>query len=386
MTKVLAGCRVIENGTFITGPFAGMLLADLGAEVIKIERPDGGDPFRGFSQGGYSPQFQAYNRNKQSVAVDLSDPAERDFLRDLIGTADVYLENFRPGAMTKLGLGQEALMAANPRLIYCSISGFGPDGPAAHRPAYDTVAQGLSGYLSLFIDPAQPQVVGPAVADAITGMYAAYGILGALYERHRTGRGRLVEVSMIEAMAHFAVEQFHHLAADGSAPDRIHRARFSQSFAIRCGDGKLLALHLSSPPKFWDALVKATGHATLSSDPRFLTRMDRVRNFEALQEELTLIFQSASRETWLDRLEVADVPHAPILGIGEVLEEPIVRHLDIARTMTHPSHPEAMRTIRRPVVYDRERATIPVDAPPMLDQNGPALRRIRTSPAQGGLD
>lgn len=374
MTKVLAGCRVIENGTFITGPFAGMLLADLGAEVIKIERPDGGDPFRGFNQGGYSPQFQAYNRNKQSVTVDLSDPSERDFLSELIGGADVYLENFRPGAMNKLGLGPKDLMAANSGLIYCSITGFGPDGPAAHRPAYDTVAQGFSGYLSLFIDPDQPQVVGPAVADAITGMYAAYGILGALFERHRTGRGRLVEVSMVEAMAHFAVEQFHHLGADGSAPDRIHRARFSQSFAIRCGDGKLLALHLSSPPKFWDALVAATGEAALARDSRFASRMDRVRNFEVLQDELNRIFQAAPRETWLARLEAADVPHAPILSIGEVLEEPLVRHLDIARTMSHPSHPGAMQTIRRPVTYDRERAEISVEAPPILNEHGAMLR------------
>jgi crotonobetainyl-CoA:carnitine CoA-transferase CaiB-like acyl-CoA transferase len=380
MTKVLAGCRVIENGTFITGPFAGMLLADLGAEVIKIERPDGGDPFRGFNQGGYSPQFQAYNRNKQSVAVDLSDPAERDFLREMIDTADVYLENFRPGAMDKLGLGPTALMSANPGLIYCSITGFGADGPAAHRPAYDTVAQGLSGYLSLFIDPRQPQVVGPAVADAITGMYAAYGILGALFERHRTGRGRLVEVSMVEAMAHFAVEQFHHLASDGVAPDRIHRARFSQSFAIRCGDSKLLALHLSSPPKFWEALVAAVGEPSLAEDPKFATRMDRVRNYEVLQEELNRLFQAAPRHVWLEKLEAADVPHAPILGIGEVLEEPLVRHLDIARSMTHPSQPGQMTTIRRPVTYDRARSDIPLEAPPLLDEHGALFRAALIPP------
>ena len=190
MHKVLSGIKVLEQGTFITGPAAGMFLADLGAEVIKIEQPGTGDPFRAFRGGLYSTHFQTYNRNKRSVTLNPKLPEDAAVFDELVKDADVYIQNFRPGAAERLGAGEAKLRGLNPRLVYCAISGFGQTGPAAGRPAYDTVAQAASGFLKLLVNPANPRVVGPAMADALTGFYAAYGILGALYERERHGLGR----------------------------------------------------------------------------------------------------------------------------------------------------------------------------------------------------
>src|SRR5579871_371261 len=165
--KVLDGVRVVEQAAFISGPCAAMLLGDLGADVIKVERPDGGDPFRAFHGALYSPHYQGYNRNKRSIALDLKDQGDRRVFDDLIAGADVFIENFRPGVADRLGFGAAALQARNPRLIYCSITGFGVSGPYVERPAYDTVAQAMSGYLSLTLDPERPRMTGPAVADTL---------------------------------------------------------------------------------------------------------------------------------------------------------------------------------------------------------------------------
>ena len=226
MGGVLNGIRVLEQGTFITGPCAGMMLADLGADVIKVESPDG-DPYRSYQGDHYSPHFQAYNRNKRSLALDLKQPEERGLFEGLVREADVFIQNFRPGTAARLGAGSERLTAINPRLIYTSISGFGASGPYVERPSYDSVAQALSGFLSVVVDSSRPRFLGPALADAITGIYAAYGVLGALVQRGRSGQGALVEVSMLEAMAHFAVEPFAAYFALDQAPTSSDRPRLA---------------------------------------------------------------------------------------------------------------------------------------------------------------
>ena len=233
--EVLRGIRIVEQGTFITGPCAGMMLADLGADVIKIESPEG-DPYRSYQSGLYSPHFQAYNRIKRSIVCDLKKPADRELFDGLIAAADVYLQNFRPGTAERLGAGPDRLRAINPRLIYGSISGFGSSGPYAERPSYDSVAQALSGFLSVVVDPERPRFLGPALADAITGIYAAYGILGALLERSQTGKGKLVEIAMLEAMAHFAVEPFAAFFALGVTPKSTDRPRLAQAYILRTAD------------------------------------------------------------------------------------------------------------------------------------------------------
>ena len=272
MIDTLAGIRVVEQGTFITGPCAGMMLADLGADVIKIESPEG-DPYRAYQGGQYSPHFQAYNRNKRSLALDLKNAQDHALFERMVREADVFIQNFRPGTAERLGVGVERLHEINPRLVYCSISGFGSSGPYTDRPSYDSVAQALSGFLSVVVDYQRPQFLGPALADAITGLYAAYGILGALVERGRTSRGRLVEVSMLEAMAHFAVEPFAAYFALGETPTSADRPRLAQAYILHTADQRLIAIHLSSLEKFWTGLVAALEAPELASDPRFNTRL-----------------------------------------------------------------------------------------------------------------
>ena len=197
MQPTLAGIRVVEQGTFITGPCAGMMLADLGADVIKVESPEG-DPYRSYQGGQYSPHFQAYNRNKRSVALDMKRGGDGELFRSLIRGADVYIQNFRPGTAERLGAGVAELLEINPRLVYCSISGFGSSGPYAERPSYDSVAQALSGFLSVVVDYRRPQFLGPALADAITGLYASQGILGALVQRGASARGCHVDAASVD--------------------------------------------------------------------------------------------------------------------------------------------------------------------------------------------
>ena len=232
MAKILGNIRVVELGTYITGPAAGMHLADLGADVIKVERPGTGDPFRAFKGGLYSPHYQTYNRNKRSIALDTKLPADLEIFHDLIASADVFIQNFRPGVAEKLGAGEDELRRINPRLIYCAISGFGPSGPSRDRPAYDTVAQAASGYLRLLTPPTNPRVIGPAIADAVTGQYAALGILAALLERGETGKGRRIDISMLEAMTHFNLDSFTHYFSVGEVMGPLSRPVVSQSYTF----------------------------------------------------------------------------------------------------------------------------------------------------------
>ena len=328
MSKVLEGVKVIEQGTFITGPAAGMLLGDLGADVIKVEQPVTGDPFRAFRGGLYSPHYQTYNRNKRSIELDTKDDADRVVFDALIEDADVYIQNFRPGVAEKLGVGEARLRALNPRLVYCSISGFGATGPAANRPAYDTVAQAAAGFLKLLVNPENPRVVGPAIADSLTGFYAAYGVLGALFERSRTGVGRTVEVSMLEAMAHFNLDAFTHYFQADEIMGQYSRPSVSQSYVLECADGKWIALHMSSPEKFWQGLAKSIEQPKLFDDRRFATREARIANQEALIDLLGERFKRRSRADWCARLQGEDVPHAPMYDTSEALDDPQAVHLE----------------------------------------------------------
>ena len=371
MKSVLTGIRVVEHGTFITGPCAGMMLADLGADVVKVESPTG-DPYRAYQGGQFSPHFQAYNRNKRSIALDLTGAADRRIFDDLIASADVYIQNFRPGTAERLGAGRERLHHLNPKLVYCSISGFGASGPYADRPSYDSVAQALSGFLSVVVDPDRPRFLGPALADAITGIYAAYGVLGALFERSRTGRGRLVEVSMLEAMAHFAIEPFAAFFALDRSPKSSDRPRLAQAYILRTADGGLIAIHLSSLEKFWDGLVAALTASTIGSDARFRTRQGRIDNYEALGAALDAQFSRHTLQHWIERLGANDVPFAPINRIDQVVQDPQVRHLGLC-VPVEGAH-GGKQAVRPAVQFDGERAT-QVTTAPLLDEHGADIRR-----------
>ena len=367
---VLKGVRIVEQGTFITGPCTGMMLADLGADVIKVESPDG-DPYRAYQGGNYSPHFQAYNRNKRSLALDLKQPGDRTLFDTLIREADVFIQNFRPGTADRLGAGAKRLQELNPKLVYCSISGFGADGPYVDRPSYDSVAQALSGFLSVVVDEDRPRFLGPALADAITGIYAAYGVLGALFERSRTGHGRVVEVSMLEAMAHFAVEPFAAYFALGTVPRSADRPRLAQAHILRTKDGGLIAIHLSSLEKFWTGLIAAIEAPQLATDPRFATRLARIDNYDDLGRELDRLFTQRTVEEWVVRLGKNDVPFAPINRVDAVVKDPQVQHLGI---MVPIDNPQAARQSVRPAVqFDGQRASS-VRAAPLINEHGAAIR------------
>jgi crotonobetainyl-CoA:carnitine CoA-transferase CaiB-like acyl-CoA transferase len=370
MMGTLSGIRVVEQGTFITGPCAGMMLADLGADVIKIESPEG-DPYRSYQGGQYSPHFQAYNRNKRSLALDLKQAADRELFDRLIRQADVFIQNFRPGTAERLGAGVKRLHEINPRLVYCSISGFGSSGPYTDRPSYDSVAQALSGFLSVVVDYQRPQFLGPALADAITGLYASYGILGALVERGRTNRGGLVEVSMLEAMAHFAVEPFAAYFALGETPTSVDRPRLAQAYILHTADERLIAIHLSSLEKFWTGLVAALEAPELASDPRFNTRLNRIAEYPALRLELDARFARAPLAHWIDCLQKHDVPYAPINRIDDVLKDPQVEHLGLIVPIEDPHG--AKLAVRPAVQFGGMRAGS-VRPAPLLNEHGAAIR------------
>ena len=379
MAQVLANVKVVEHGTFITGPAASMLLADLGADVLKVELPVTGDPFRAFKGELYSPHFQTYNRNKRSITLNTKDAADLARFDDLIREADVYIQNFRPGVAEQIGAGQERLQKINPRLIYCAISGFGPTGPYAGRPSYDTVAQAVSGFLGLLINPTNPRVVGPALADALTGFYAAYGVLGALHERHATGIGRKVEVSMMEAMTHFNLDAFTHLFSADEVMGPFSRPSVSQSYVMQCSDGLWLALHMSSPPKFWQGLATAMERHDIFEDPRFAARQARIENQEALMHVLAAIFKLRSRADWCARLAAEDVPHAPVYTTAEVPQDPQAQHLQLFVEAPHPVA-GTFKTVRSPVSFDGERS-LDVTAPPLLGQHNAEFARGWTARA-----
>ena len=362
----LHGLRVIEIGTMITAPLTAMILAEMGAEVIKIERPEG-DPFRSFVGGSYAPHFRAYNKGKASVTLDLRQEADRVRLRALLKGADALVENFRPGVMDRLGFS-----ADYPALVHCSITGFGTDGPYHARPAYDTVALALSGIANLKVDPENPGISGPTISDNVTGMYAAQAILAALLGRARGGPARRVEVNMLEASIAFIPDSFA-MAEEGHAVDRLTRVRASQSFAMTTADARVLVIHLSSAVKFWDALLAATEDPVLSDDERFATRQGRYENYTDLQETLKCVFRTRTLADWSARLSDNDVPFSPALRIDEVPENEQVRHLGSFTTI-EAADGLTYRAIAAPVRFDGKRPPLR-RAPPLLGQDNADFTR-----------
>ncbi len=361
---VLKDITVVECATYVTGPYATALLADLGARVIKIESPPAGDPYRYFAPGEYySPNFAHLHRNKQSLMLDLKSPEGKKICLELARKADVFVENFRPGVADRLGLGSETLRALNPKLIYCSISAFGKSGPYAKNPGFDTLGQAMSGLLGLLADPEEPKIMGVALSDYITGFSAAYGILGGLLARQSTGQGLNVETSLLQATLSFIGETAAGYFATGTIPTRIARVKNGHAFAFVTKDNLPLAIHCSVPEKFWLALLNAAGRMDIAEDARFKTRDDRRRHFEQLEKELAPTFATRNREQWLRLLEENDVPASPLYNMKEVLEDPQVLHLGITEEVEHPKAGKA-KFIGGPVRY--EGLSVEKSGPPPL--------------------
>jgi crotonobetainyl-CoA:carnitine CoA-transferase CaiB-like acyl-CoA transferase len=369
----LDGIRVLEFASYVSGPFAGMLLSDLGAEVIKVESPDGGDPFRMWGKTDYNGTFGSMNRNKKSVTLDLKTDSGGAAARKLALSADVVIENFRAGAMDRLGLSYETLAADNPRLVYCSITGFGSEGPYRNRPGYDTIGQAMSGLLGVLTDHKAPQPMGISLSDHLSGTFAAYGILAALMARHRTGRGQKVETSLLQATLAFLGENAATYFEDGRVPSRATRCQRAQVFAFTASDGLPFVVHLSSPEKFWSGLLKVTNRRAFATDERFHTREQRVKNYNALVTEFTEAFRTKTRAEWLRLLEAEDVPVGPLNTIDEVFADPQVIALDMRKQLPHRTR-GSVSVVGNPVRLSATPPLVKTAAPDLGADNEDLLR------------
>ena len=338
--KPLAGTRVIDLTQAMAGPFCTMNLADMGADVIKIEPPGEGEPTRreaAVQKNGVSGSFMAVNRGKRSLTVDLKHPDGAAIVKRLARTADVFVQNYRPGMVQRFGIGPDDLAAENPRLVYCSVSGFGATGPYAHRGGYDLIAQGMSGIISVTGDEdGPPAKAGLPVSDLAAGLFAAYGVLAALEHRDRTGEGQHVDTSLFEAAMALTVWESTEHWATGRTPTRLGSAhRLTAPYqAIRAADGYFTVG--ANNDKLYQACCRAIERADLIQDPRFAARDDRLRHRAALVAEIEKTTMAESRAHWLARLDAAGVPCGPINTYPETLADPHTLARNLVVDLVHP--------------------------------------------------
>ena len=375
MNGCLEGIKVLELGNFISGPYGAMLLADMGAEVIKVENPKGGDPFRGWDLGGDEPNFWAYNRGKRSITLNLQTPEGKEIFLKLAHQADVVLDNYRPGVMKRLGIDYETVSKTNPGIIYLSITGTGPTGPYVKRPAYDTVGQGLGGMLSLLMDANNPRPLGPNYADSLSGMFATIGVLGAIAARAKTGKGQQVDTTMAGSVLAFLIAPATDSLATGKIPGPYTRPIQSQTYAFTGSDGAMFAIHLSSPQKFWESLCKAAGHPELVDDPRFNTRPNRRKNYDELAKTFGEFFKEKPRAYWMERLEAEDVPHTPVYNMQEVFQDPQIKHMGLEITLERQDKPN-IRTVAFPNIYSDDKNPHPLPPPELGEHNAEYLKPL----------
>ncbi|MBI4609337.1 MAG: CoA transferase [Candidatus Rokubacteria bacterium] len=381
----LAGVRVLDLTRVLAGPFCSMMLGDMGAEVIKVEEPGKGDDTRTWPPflGGEATYFLAVNRNKKSLTLNLKAPEGQRLLRRLIARSDVLLENFRPGTLERLGFGYAALKRSQPRLVYCSISGFGESGPEAGRPGYDLIVQGESGLMDLTGFPDGPPVkVGTSIADLVAGMAAAHAIVLALYARRRSGRGQKVEVAMLDVMASLLTYQAGIYFATGQRPTRRGNQHPSiVPYEVFKVADAYLTIGVANNP-LWERFCQAVGHPDLSGDPRFASESQRVANRGALVPLLNGILGERPAAEWLDRLDKAGVPAGRIKSVAEVCESPHLRERGMIVSLPHPKA-GAVTFFGVPIrLWDTPgAATVP---PPLLGQHTEEIltRLLKLSPAQ----
>lgn len=323
----------------MAGPFATMLLGDLGADVIKVE-PPGGDETRAWGppwMGRDSAYFMSANRNKRSIIIDLKKPESREIVRRLVERSDVVVENFRPGVADQLGIGYGQLSEINPRIVYCSISGFGQSGPYRDKPGYDLIALAMSGLMSITGEPDRPPVkFGVPIADLATAVFAALSIVSALYWREKTGLGQYIDIALMDVQVLLLTHQAFNFFATGEEPRRMGSAHpnIVPYQAFETEDGYLVVC--VGNEKLWQVFCRAIGRPELAGDPRFRTNAERVVNREALVAELEKTFRSGPTSYWLERLEEAGVPAAPIMTVGRALEDTHVIQRGMVLEIDHP--------------------------------------------------
>ncbi|MEU1994095.1 CoA transferase [Nocardia gamkensis] len=381
-TAALSGIRVLDLSRILAGPFTTQLLGDLGADVVKVERPRVGDDARTYGppylhdrNGEVTPEAGFYlscNRNKRSITVDHSKPEGAQLIRELAARSDILVENFRVGVLAKYGLDYASLQKINPRLIYCSITGFGQEGPYSDRPGYDGVFQAMSGMMSVSGHPdgepgAGPMKVGVSMVDILTGLYASNAILAALHHRATTGTGQYIDMALLDcgvaALSHYAQ---NYLVSGTPAPRRGNGGFGgipSQTF--RCADDEIFVV--ASTPKQWSGLVQVLGRPELAIDPRFATVSARIANRDLVLSTLGEIFRLRPAREWVRALEAADVPVSPVNDMDGVFTNPQVRHRQLKMTIEHPDS-GALDILRNPIRL----SGAPLDryeAPPKLGQH-----------------
>lgn len=377
--RPLSDVRVLDFTRVLAGPYCTAQLADLGAEVIKVE-PPGGDDYRhiGPFVGGESTLFLAVNRGKRSIVLDLANPDDLEVAHALARRADVVVENFRPGVADKLGVGWETLSALNPRLVYASISGFGQTGPLAKRPAYDIIVQALSGLMTVTGDPAgPPTLIGESIADVVAGVFASGAITAALYERERTGRGRRLDVGMLDTMIALQPLVVARYLASGTAPTRVgNRHPLSAPFgAFRAADGSFVLAVLND--KLFTTLVGVIGAPEAAVDPRFATDELRVANEAALRAIIEAWSAQRTVEATVRALAAAGVPAAPIEDIAQALNSEQALARDPLQRMQHPTL-GTISTLEQPVRFaGTSRGGLA--AAPGLGEHSEAIRTELTS-------
>lgn len=372
----LSGVRVLDLSRVLAGPWATQTLADLGAEVIKIERPGAGDdtrhwgpPFTATTDGskGDAAYFMCANRGKKSVALDIATPDGAEAVRRLAATCDVVVENFKTGGLAKYGLDYASLSALNPRLVYCSITGFGQDGPDAHRAGYDYMIQAMGGLMSITGQPdgapgAEPMKVGVAVVDLFTGLYASNAILAALMHARATGEGQSIDIALFDVQAAMLANQATNYFVSGTAPTRMGNAHpnLAPYQPFPCSDG-MVVIAVGNDGQF-RALAKALGVAPMGIDPRFATNALRVQHRAELSPTLSALTAGFTMKALMAALEVAGVPCGPVNTIDQVFEEPQALHRGLTVEQSRPDLAKPIRTVASPIRLSK--TPVRYDAPP----------------------
>ena len=374
----LAGLRVLDLTRVLAGPTCTQMLGDLGAEIIKIERPEAGDDTRGFAPPFWpetreSAYFLGVNRNKKSVTLDIAKPEGQEIIHKLLGHCDILVENFKVGALAKYGLGYDQLKAKYPRLIYCSITGFGQTGPYAPRPGYDALIQAMGGVMSLTGEPnGSPQKVGVPVADLFAGLYGCIGILAAVNHRNSTGEGQQIDIGMLDTHVAWLANQGMNYLSTGENPPRLGNQHPNiapyQEFPTK--DGYII-LAVGNDPTF-ERFCRAFGQEHLLSDPRFASNPIRVQNRQLVTETLTPVMKSRTTAEWIELLEAQKIGCGPINTLKDVFADPHVQAREMTVEMQHASG-ATVKVIANPVKLS---ATPPSyrSPPPVLGQhNGEVL-------------
>ena len=384
-SSALAGITVLEICNVAAGPFCGMLLADMGADVIKVENPEGGDTLRSWPpiSNGYSENFASLNRNKKSVTLNLKDPEDLALARELARTVDVLIENNRPGVMDRLGLGYAQLREANPKLVYCSISAYGQSGPRSQEGGFDLTIQAMSGIMSVTGEAGgEPVKCGVPVADFSAGLYGAFAIASALRAAEASGQGTHIDVPMLGATLGIAALQTSEFFGSGKDPVKLGSAhpRNAPYQAFRCQGGYFGMA--AGNQALWKAVCATVSRDDLLADPRFTDTSARARNQTALREILEAIFAADDAQTWLSRFRAAGVPCAPINTYSEVLEDPQVAHMGWVQPVELPNGVQT-RTFGLPVRFDGETTALRRRPPALGEHNDEVLGALRAATKAG---